>query len=249
MVVVTVVFAAQCAVASEVLFDSGNHVQTGSLASRDYPGDPGVHAADDFRLTIDAAITEVRWKGFYTFAVPTGTDAFEIRIYADDGTGLPASPVTAAAVYSAAVTEVDRHLTSDDMPFGLYPVYGYSAQIPFFNAAAGVRYWLEIFNDEQETNSWLWSTDFAAVGPYDAAFALRDSTTWSRIETERTFQLIGVVPEPPSLALAVTALLLLVAAKRPHPLIPTPHFPSAAYNCLDCQSASLRGRTGFDRIG
>ncbi len=60
----SVYLAGQNACAADVLFDNGNHVQTGTLANSEYPGDPGFHNGDDFVLTNTSIITEIHWKGF-----------------------------------------------------------------------------------------------------------------------------------------------------------------------------------------
>ena len=139
---------------AEIVYDNGNHVQTGALA--DGSTDPSYHEADDFLLSNDADITEVTWKGYYLSVSPVD-DNFEILIYADDGTGRPTSPVTTSAIYTASASVTDRHLTGE-MPFGVENVFQYSATIPAFKANAGTRYWLEIFNDIRN-DDWLWSTD------------------------------------------------------------------------------------------
>ena len=85
------------------------------------------------------------------------------------------------------------------MPFGTERVYQYSADIPAFNAVGGAMYWLEVFNDIHN-DSWLWSTDtqtgngFFSIGPGDWMPDVNN-------QTEFTFQLSRVVPEPSSVTL------------------------------------------------
>ena len=78
---------------AQVVYDNGNHVQTGALADAEYLTGPAYHEADDFVLATGETITQITWKGFYLSFSPVD-DNFEILIYADDGSGQPTSPVT-----------------------------------------------------------------------------------------------------------------------------------------------------------
>ena len=101
---------------------------------------------------------------------------------------MPTSPPISSAIYAAAVTLKDKHSTGESSN-NSQPIYAYSAEVPDFNAIGGTRYWLEIFNGIQNTNSWLWSADLDVVGG-NRVFAFPNSD-WSHDSNmvEQNFQL------------------------------------------------------------
>jgi hypothetical protein len=212
---IAVVVCAGTAHAGGVLFDNGNHVNTGSSSYTQSPGPPGSHNADNFVLPNTSTITEVDWKGFGGTRYPNDdyTDSFVIRIYADNGANGPTSPVVSSAIYTAPVTP-SRQLTGEvvDEFFGL--VYSYSAAIPDFAAIGGIRYWLEIYNDVHENAAWFWSADLDVAGG-DHVYAFPNADWTEDVNrVEMTFQLIGTVPEPNTFVLTILGSCVLAMFGR-----------------------------------
>src|SRR5262245_31627683 len=150
-----------------VVFDSGNHVNHASISSGRF------HEAAAFTLSSDTEITGISWKGVYA-VVPTTADNFVIRIYNSVGSGIgtPTTPPVVSAIFAQNIGSAIRVATGESFqipsPPDSYSVYGYSASIPAFNAAAGTQYWLEIYNNFT-ANYWLWSMD-EDIGVYDSEF-------------------------------------------------------------------------------
>ncbi len=173
-----VVFAVGDPCCAALVFDNGNHIALGKIAS-------GVnHLADDFVLSTDTAITDVHWKGVYNPG-STFVDDFSLRIYANS-VFKPTTPIVSSAIYSAAVGAPNRTPTGEFL-LG-YTVYEYSASISPFIAHAGTRYWLELFNN---ADAWYWTRDpYAGNG---ASTEFGDS--WHQTGDEYSFQLFNI-PEP-----------------------------------------------------
>jgi hypothetical protein len=192
-----------------VLFDNGNHISDGRWSSAS-PSSRVNHAADNFLLPATTVITDVHWKGVYELHSATGPDDFSIRIYADNGSGMPTNPVTTSAIYSATVGGANRAPTGE-IVISDYVVYSYSAFIPPFTAQGGTNYWLEIFNNA--TNDiWYWSDD--RVISSGKATTSEFSSNWFARDEEHTFQLTNDVAEPASLIMWSGLIGLGLAIRR-----------------------------------
>jgi hypothetical protein len=188
-----------------IVFDNGNHISNGLAASGSR------EIADNFILpgTNVTDITDVHWKGVYGNGVADETDDFEIRIYEDGGSGLPAT-APGTAPYDQSVGSVSR-IATGELSGGL-PVYEYSTFISPFAAVGGTTYWLEIFNNATD-DSWYWAADFNT-----GSLAFSDEGSWGRVSDEVTFQLTDdavstSTPEPSSFAIWSVLCIGGVAAK------------------------------------
>jgi hypothetical protein len=199
---------------ADLLFDNGNHVETGAV-SDDYLGNP-FNQSDFFTLPSSATITAISWKGFY-FNNPTpAVDNFQVFIYSDDGTGEPTSSPQASAIYSSPAFLTDKHLTGETLTFlDHQPFYQYTANINAFNLTSGTKYWLEIYNNEQ-ADDWHWAIDLNVPGRSQFYNEVSDPNTWhdNTLNSITTFQLFGNVPEPSTLALLTLGGVIAFAAKR-----------------------------------
>lgn len=179
-----------------VIFDNGNHIGNGRLAS------DGNRSSDDFRFLLDTLVTDVHWKGAYLSNVPPATDTFTINIYNDSGSGQPTVPIPGSAIYSTNVVGANRAPTGE-ITLGTYTVYGYSSVIPAFLALGGTNYWLEIFNNT--TGDWYWSMDPSAGNSASSEFG----GAWVTVGDANTFQLTNdLVGIPEAGSLVVWSVLM-----------------------------------------
>jgi hypothetical protein len=190
---------------ADILFDKGNHVETGAL---DCNFDQvGYQSCDSFVLPTDATLTGLTWKGFWAlYQPPTSNDNFEVFLYVDDVTGKPVSSPPFSAFYSASVTLSDEHATGETFSNG-EPFYQYTASIPAVSLSGGTKYWLEIFNNNISQNyEWAWAVDENAGGQmfFQLYQSINPNNDWedNGDATVATFQLTGTpAPEPSTLAL------------------------------------------------
>lgn len=206
-----------------VVFDNGNHISSGEQSSPSfgYTG-IGVEDAAAFTLPNDTEITGVSWKGVYErFTAPAAADSFVIRIY-NDVVGMaydsyPTTPPITSAIFSQNVGSANRAATGETMPGysgNTFLIYGYSASIPAFNAIAGTKYWLEVYNNGT-ADTWYWSGDNILVQSSQFITDANHFTNWRPLYEAYTFHLNGtVVPEPSTLVLAAFGALALLAVRR-----------------------------------
>jgi hypothetical protein len=191
----------------QIIFDNGQPLSSGEgIASDfDFPG----QVADDFILFADQSIvTRIDWWGVYASSdTPTAPDDFTIRIFADTGLGEP----VATPFYQRRVGHVGRTVIFTG---GASDVYAYSVSVPPIVLPADVTLWLSIVNDTtaDTDDSWFWSrSDLTVENLY---VRITDQGDWFFIPAGKTsFQLF--IPEPASAMLACSAMLMLLAQRRP----------------------------------
>jgi hypothetical protein len=206
-----------------VVFDNGNHISSGEQSSADflYPGN-GSEDAAAFTLPNDTEITGVSWKGVYErFTAPAAADNFVIRIYNNvvggDSYNYPTTPPITSAIFSQNVGSANRTATGETMPGysgNTFLIYGYSASIPAFNAVAGTKYWLEVYNNGT-ADTWYWSGDNILVQSSNFITDANHFTNWRPLFEAYTFQLNGIaVPEPSTFALAALGAAAVYFGRR-----------------------------------
>jgi MYXO-CTERM domain-containing protein len=166
-------------------------------------------ASSSFTLTHDAELTSLVWWGSYFVEVALEhasspfSSPFEIRLFADTGSGPAATPFAVAEVTATAVP----------FPPPFENEFEYSATLPAaISLPAGITYWISIVDVDptRETFAWRKSTDsftsFSRAGSQElwvATFGLGSV----RLEG-------NVIPEPGTGALAALGLAALAAARR-----------------------------------
>lgn len=144
-----------------LLVDQGGYGDSGGyseLRESDFFG--GIQQlGDDFSLASGrSTVTSVRWWGAYRDNLPAEDD-FTVRIYVDNGTGMPET-WSSYEFHAGAVT---REATGDSFEPGGWnlDIYEYSVALPeAWELEPGVRYFLVILND---TERWLWSDNGSAA--------------------------------------------------------------------------------------
>ncbi|MCP4639908.1 MAG: hypothetical protein GY851_05730 [bacterium] len=170
-----------------LIFNQGTYGHSGGYSEDEYStffGDTQ-QLGDDFHLTADnSTITYVRWWGAYRDDTPA-TDDFSIRIYLDNGSGMPES--WSYCDYRAGA--VAREDTGDIFEPGGWNlnIYEYSTAIPPFVLDPVSTYYIVIVN---RTGKWLWSTNGSPSQGNNFGVS-RDTTTgpWGSHGLDNAFQL------------------------------------------------------------
>jgi len=162
-------------------------------------------AASFFVLAGDAELSSLVWWGGYysqsTSPSPTASP-FEIRIFADTGSGPAATPFVAAAV-TAALTPFPAAL----------PQFEFSATLPAAVAlAGGTTYWLSIVDVDPDNPTFAWRKSTEASSCFSRADGGQD---WAMVAGLGSMRLEGrFVPEPGTAVLAGLGLVGLAAGRR-----------------------------------
>lgn len=153
-------------------------------------------AYDNFTLSSGATISSVDWAGG-TMGTPAAT-SFTINFYSDNG-GAPGTLLSSNVVSAGTPVYVGADPYTD--------VYGYSATIDPFSAAAGTEYWLSIV-DNDLNNDWAWET---GTGGDDLEVSILDGAYASPATDDLAFTLnnaaSAATPEPSGLVLLGTSLI------------------------------------------
>jgi hypothetical protein len=194
-------------VQATVVYDNG-------ITTADDASQSDVHVssyrADDFTLSSGAATFDtVSLSGMYFNGnTPQATDVFTIELFADNGSGLPATTALASYAVGNAVNRTD----SGTMLFSAYNIYDYSATIASTALTAGQPYWLSVVNDTTADNNdnWFWARNSGG----NAVVRGNTSGTFSLSSSRLDFSLSNnsaSVPEPTTfglLGLGMASLLL-----------------------------------------
>lgn len=189
-------------------------LNTGGLASDTsfyypYPQVYWQRVADDILLETPAVITDLRWWGFYSEAMPQPNELMRIRFYGSrSGDGLPdeANLVYEETLANPARAATGRIVLVDEGPLE----YQFNAQLTMpVSLASGLRYWLEIvqLGDVDSRFRWEFSptsdgSGFAYINP--ATIDWRHTVS---LTVDTAYQLISI-PEPTVLGLFSCVVLL-----------------------------------------
>jgi len=160
--------------------------------------------AASYVTLIDGAAIEclVWWGGYFSFdEVPNpGASPFEIRLFADTGSGPAEAPFVVAAV-TATVTPFPASL----------PQFEYAASLAQPIVLAPGTYWISIVDVDPANPTFAWRK--SAESFY--SFSRVPGDAWSLTSGLASVRLEGVlVPEPGTAALAALGLTLLCARSR-----------------------------------
>jgi hypothetical protein len=194
-------------------------LNTGGLASDTsfyypYPTLYWQRVADDILLANPAVITDLRWWGFYSEAMPQPNELMRIRFYGSRASnGLPDE---ANLVYEETFTNPTRTATGRIVLVDEGPLeYLFNARLTTpVSLASGLRYWLEIVQVGDIDSRFRWEVSPTTDG---SGFAFINPTTvdWRSTLPGATvntaYQLVSV-PEPT--ALGVFLCVLLFAGRR-----------------------------------
>ena len=173
-------------------------------------------AADDFMLPLGGTIDRVAWYGFYgatfnSIYPPTGSETLRLRIYASrPSDGLPGSVLYEESVQDAARTATGQYVSAGS---GGRPEYQYRIDLAKpFSAEAGVQYWFEIAQIDDQSSTLRWEYSTTTTSPF--AVINEHLTDWVRIPDgpDLNFQLISI-PEPALLGLLLP-MMLIVRGRR-----------------------------------
>ena len=185
--------------------------------------------ADNVALSMAVSVDRVRWWGVYEEGVThqecpaPASDDFEIRVYEDDGTGLPG-----ALIHESIVTAVDRQATGVTLidPHSLfeYAEYEYEADLDgSVTLSPGTEYWVSIYSTNGPVDPCYWGWETAPGDDYSAS-QLQPSEPWEAQGFDSAYCLFDSagVPAVSAWSVLVTALLLLatgtVVFRRPIPV-------------------------------
>ena len=187
---------------------------------------------DNFTLSQDAMIDTVQWQGAYVDGRPAGSMPppeavqFVIQLYSDvhgePGSLLDPPNIVRASpsgAHETFVGSIPDFVDADDFIFGPLPLTIYDYQVTFspVHLSAGQPYWLGIFAFMPDNAGFDW---FRTVGQGPDSFSWQVSNLGMLgFNLDTTFALYGTtdvssVPEPRSLALLGTSLLLIPALRR-----------------------------------
>ncbi|MEK6642824.1 MAG: hypothetical protein AABZ08_02870 [Planctomycetota bacterium] len=200
------------------LFTSGD-IQA-SQKDSGFGFDAGV--ADDFVLPSspddsgDWRINQVNWIGRFITGTPTPIPTFNIIFWPDDNSGHPAGSDAAGLPpkYSEALAIYSNVPASSGPGGGGSTSFEYSATLPdAFEAADGVRYWIEIQANVNFPPLWgVEMTNLTQLGRPHSGYDLFFTPFWSESAAlhDTAFTLGGnPVPEPTSLIILMLGLPLL----------------------------------------
>ena len=185
-------------------------------------GQGGYQTFEDFTLSHDAAINKVTWQGTYLTADAGGlqgaapnTLGWTVEFW----TGNAAGPTTRQ--FSRSYTAADAHPTLDrQAAFGNTTINVYDFELDLgteFDADAGELYWFSVRSDSNSFSPFFsWTNADGPGNSYQRMFDGGGQVLANFVRGgDRTFAL-HAVPEPASLALAMSALLMAsaVAARR-----------------------------------
>ncbi len=163
-------FRVSCAVNS-VCSGEPSICQEVNLAGAPYASHRTARVADGFTVPASGYISALCWRGGATGSPPA--DAFRV-IYRIDDSGKPG---TSIADFSQALgTLLLRKIATGDTITGGRPEYEYSAAHASVPIAAGTPYWIEIYNDQGTTDTWVWA---AGVGGDGVARRTSSANNWS----------------------------------------------------------------------
>jgi len=158
--------------------------------------------ADDFTLPSDAAVSRVKWYGFYSnlsFS-PAATVSFSVAFFSDGG-GLPDLEQWRQTL-SATVTDTGLIVTHPiDHPGR--EIYEFEADFASVTMTGGTPMWLSIAEDDASTTQWLWC--YSAYPGGGEVSRWPDEPWWHSYPGDGAFTLIGdaaVVPLPGAVLLA-----------------------------------------------
>lgn len=169
--------------------------------------------ADDFHPTANDNVTQVCWWGIWNGpagdAGPGDAENFRIRIYQDDGAGLPGAQLVEANVSVSGGT-ADRSFQGDFITVGggaTFNVFEYTAAIPSTAVTSDNCYWLEVVADVQasvigvrffltmsEGNNRRVQDDTTGYGPEDVLFD--DVNFCVDVEFDTNQPCVGPPPPP-----------------------------------------------------
>jgi len=124
-------------------------------------GPAGAQIADNFQFASDVTLSDISWWGSYDPVVPA-SESFTVRIFADNGSGLPQVTSLYEANYSG------NGDSSDGLVDAFFePVFRYDLGVSWL-LSGGQDYYLSVFNND-DTNDWYWLEGLTG-----------DDTGWSR---------------------------------------------------------------------
>jgi hypothetical protein len=141
-------------VRADVVFEKPPSPSGGvNLSSWVYPegSDSDIYAYDDFTIPFDAAVTEIRWRGGYSFGAPYGhVNNFTVTFF--ESAVMGSEPhVGNPQLEDTIPTYLVKHLVGGNAGetavgvFGGVTMYDYAFTLPTpFMATGGVKYWVRI---------------------------------------------------------------------------------------------------------
>lgn len=186
--------------------------QSGFLRSSTWGDD--LRLAENVAVPTRISVERVRWWGIYVEGVTLAecsslpTDEFVIRIYEDDGAGLPGTLIHESVGLTGNRQATGQSLTD----VFTYAEYEYDASLsPPVTLTPGINYWLSIYaiDDDSDNCYWAWE---AAPGDGSAAELRGATEPWEARTGDFAYCLVGnVVPTLTAWGVFAMTLLLLAA--------------------------------------